>query len=128
MLDMEELLPSSSGSASQDIPSHNGNRGRTSSTWDKWSQFLRPDEEISFTAVTYKRRGLFSRKRQLILATGTQGGGGGEGGLEPRLIYVDPDGMEEKGQIPWTKQQPVGLVVLDDTHFDIICPLADNRA
>ena len=40
-------------------------------------------------------QGLFSKKRQLILTD------------HPRLLYVDPDTMEYKGEIPWTAEHPV---------------------
>jgi len=37
-----------------------------------------------------KRKGLFARKRMLLLTTG------------PRLIYIDPVQMIKKGEIPWS--------------------------
>ena len=37
-----------------------------------------------------KRKGLFAKKRELILTDG------------PRLIYIDPVGNEVKGEIPWS--------------------------
>lgn len=39
-----------------------------------------------------KRKGLFPRKRMLLLTTG------------PRLYYVDPTAMVLKGEIPWSRQ------------------------
>ena len=43
-------------------------------------------------------QGLFAKRRQLILTDA------------PRLLYVDPDSMEQKGEIPW--QVPRSTVVL----------------
>lgn len=43
---------------------------------------------------------MFSKKRQLILTDA------------PRLLYVDPDTMEYKGEIPWTREHPVKCVVV----------------
>lgn len=39
-----------------------------------------------------KRKGLFARKRMLLLTTG------------PRLIYIDPAQMVKKGEIPWSEE------------------------
>jgi len=41
--------------------------------------------------VVDKRKGLFAKRRQLILTEG------------PHLFYVDPNAMVLKGEIPWTK-------------------------
>ncbi|GLE09012.1 hypothetical protein PINS_up020539 [Pythium insidiosum] len=43
-----------------------------------WNRFLLDDELINMGALISKRRGLFSKKRQLILTS------------KPRLIYIDP--------------------------------------
>lgn len=55
-----------------------------------WHQFV-DNNLIIKTGVVDKRKGLFPRKRTLILTEG------------PRLYYVDAAAMELKGQIPWTK-------------------------
>lgn len=39
-----------------------------------------------------KRKGLFARRRMLLLTTG------------PRLFYVDPVNMVLKGEIPWSPE------------------------
>lgn len=80
---------------------------------NKWSAFLTPGENLIFNALTWKRKGLFSKKRQLLLTS------------TPRLIYVDPDpeNMEEKGQIPWTADRPLKCVLLKGEFFDIVCTL-----
>mmetsp|Transcript_28011 Transcript_28011/g.47070 ORF Transcript_28011/g.47070 Transcript_28011/m.47070 type:complete len:506 (+) Transcript_28011:80-1597(+) len=78
-------------------------------TMSKWEQFLIPGERRVFTGEVFKRKGLFSKKRQLILTD------------MPRLIYVDPDTMELKGEIPWTEQNPVSCVIKNTKEFDIQC-------
>jgi 3-phosphoinositide dependent protein kinase-1 len=55
-----------------------------------WSKFLSPNEIIIYSGRIIKRRGLFAKKRQLILTN------------QPRFIYVDPVKMEFKKQIEWT--------------------------
>mmetsp|Transcript_16046 Transcript_16046/g.34984 ORF Transcript_16046/g.34984 Transcript_16046/m.34984 type:complete len:503 (-) Transcript_16046:1365-2873(-) len=75
----------------------------------KWEQFLDPDERRVFMALVYKRKGLFSKKRQLILTD------------QPRLIYVDPDTMQYKGHIPWTRENPVSCIIKNSKEFDIMC-------
>lgn len=62
---------------------------------DSWNQFLLDGEGILFTSTVYKTVGLFSKKRQLILTD------------RPRLVYVDPVSLEQKGEIPWTRSQGV---------------------
>lgn len=42
-----------------------------------------------------KRKGLFARKRMLLLTTG------------PHLIYIDPTQMIVKGEIPWSPELKV---------------------
>jgi len=75
----------------------------------KWEQFLVAPERRVFTGLIYKRKGLFSKKRQLILTDA------------PRLLYVDPDTMEYKGEIPWTTEQPVRCIVKNQKEFDVEC-------
>ncbi|CAH3105674.1 unnamed protein product [Pocillopora meandrina] len=55
-----------------------------------WHQFV-GNNLIIKTGVVDKRKGLFPRKRTLILTEG------------PRLYYVDAQAMVLKGEIPWTK-------------------------
>lgn len=55
-----------------------------------WHQFV-DNNLILKTGVVDKRKGLFPRRRQLILTEG------------PRLYYVDAAAMVLKGEIPWTK-------------------------
>lgn len=56
----------------------------------KWKRFLLADEEIIKFGYVLKRKGLFSKRRMLIL---TQ---------VPRFVYIDPESMEKKGEIPWS--------------------------
>jgi 3-phosphoinositide dependent protein kinase-1 len=75
----------------------------------RWQIFLLPDEIIVHTGTIYKRKGLFSKKRQLILTD------------SPRLIYIDPETMELKGAIPWTREKPVSCVFKNGKDFDVFC-------
>lgn len=75
----------------------------------RWLAFLNRGESQVFTGLVSKRVGLFSKRRQLILTD------------TPRLIYVDPETMEKKGEIPWTKEQPVSIVVVNNSAFDVFC-------
>jgi len=55
-----------------------------------WQQFV-GNRTILKDGVVDKRKGLFAKRRQLILTEG------------PHLFYVDPNAMVLKGEIPWTK-------------------------
>lgn len=76
----------------------------------KWYAFLTAGENQIFTGLTLKRKGLFSKKRQLILTD------------TPRLVYIDPDTMEQKGEIPWTHENPVRCSIIDESKFDVYAP------
>ncbi|XP_063363139.1 3-phosphoinositide-dependent protein kinase 1 isoform X1 [Cydia amplana] len=56
---------------------------------NKWHQFV-DGELILKQGLIDKRKGLFARRRMLLLTTG------------PRLFYVDPVNMVLKGEIPWS--------------------------
>ena len=58
---------------------------------DKWHAFA-DNEVILKKGFINKRKGLFARKRMLLLTTG------------PRLIYIDPVQMIKKGEIPWSAE------------------------
>uniref|UniRef100_A0A1A9UJC2 3-phosphoinositide-dependent protein kinase 1 n=1 Tax=Glossina austeni TaxID=7395 RepID=A0A1A9UJC2_GLOAU len=58
---------------------------------DKWHPFA-DGEVILKKGFVNKRKGLFPRRRMLLLTTG------------PRLIYIDPVQMIKKGEIPWTPE------------------------
>lgn len=58
---------------------------------DKWHVFA-DDEVILKKGFVNKRKGLFARRRMLLLTTG------------PRLIYIDPFQMVKKGEIPWSPE------------------------
>lgn len=58
---------------------------------DKFNHFA-DGEVILKQGFVNKRKGLFARKRMLMLTTG------------PRLIYVDPVTMVKKGEIPWSPE------------------------
>ncbi|TYZ66297.1 hypothetical protein PybrP1_010383 [[Pythium] brassicae (nom. inval.)] len=81
---------------------------RTSSLWNR---FLLDDEMIKMGGLISKRKGLFSKKRQLILTS------------KPRLIYIDAIRMKQKGEIPWSDSLYVQSK--SATAFDVVTP---NRA
>ncbi|GAB0093194.1 3-phosphoinositide-dependent protein kinase 1 [Sergentomyia squamirostris] len=58
---------------------------------DKWNQFVE-GELILKKGYVHKRKGLFARKRMLLLTTG------------PRLFYIDPVQMVKKGEIPFSPE------------------------
>ena len=76
---------------------------RTSSLWNR---FLLDDELIKMGGLISKRKGLFSKKRQLILTS------------KPRLIYIDPIRMKQKGEIPWSDDLYVNSK--SATAFDVV--------
>jgi len=73
-----------------------------------WSRFLFQEELIVHTGLIWKKKGLFSKKRQLILTD------------RPRLFYIDPDKMEIKGEIPWSDTLLVD--VKTNRKFNIVAP------
>lgn len=56
---------------------------------NKWHQFVDGELILKHGQVD-KRKGLFARRRMLLLTTG------------PRLFYVDPVNKMLKGEIPWS--------------------------
>jgi len=56
-----------------------------------WANFLSPNELIIESGLVSKRKGISVKKRQLILTD------------YPRLIYIDPDKMVQKGEIEWSE-------------------------
>lgn len=61
-----------------------------------WHRFIN-NELIIKSGLVDKRKGLFSKRRQLILTDA------------PRLYYVDPVAMELKGEIPWSSNMRVEI-------------------
>jgi 3-phosphoinositide dependent protein kinase-1 len=78
---------------------------RTSSLWNR---FLLDDELIKMGGLISKRKGLFSKKRQLILTS------------KPRLIYIDAIRMKQKGEIPWS--DTLYVQSKSATAFDVVTP------
>jgi len=73
-----------------------------------WSKFLANGELIVHSGLVTKTKGLSKKKRQLILTD------------LPRLFYLDPEKMEQRGEIPWSKEMRV--VVKDNKKFQIATP------
>ncbi|XP_049283888.1 3-phosphoinositide-dependent protein kinase 1 [Anopheles funestus] len=55
----------------------------------QWQPFAEGEEILKYGFI-YKRKGLFARRRMLLLTK------------RPRLIYIDAVNMVKKGEIPWT--------------------------
>ncbi|XP_075979189.1 3-phosphoinositide-dependent protein kinase 1-like isoform X1 [Anticarsia gemmatalis] len=70
-------------------PEEKRRRLEVQSRESKWHQFV-DGELILKQGLVDKRKGLFPRRRMLLLTTG------------PRLFYVDPANMVLKGEIPWS--------------------------
>lgn len=70
-------------------PEEGRKRLETQARESKWHQFV-DGELILKQGLVDKRKGLFARRRMLLLTTG------------PRLFYVDPINMVLKGEIPWS--------------------------
>lgn len=58
---------------------------------NSWHQFVQGNLILK-QGLVEKRKGLFARKRMLLLTTG------------PRLFYVDPVNLVLKGEIPWSRE------------------------
>ncbi len=89
--------PSSAGRASVSAVGS----GSAAPTYSPWARFLSAGEEVVYTEMLEKGRGLFSKRRQLILTTA------------PRFRYIDVAKMEQKGTIEW--------------HADLTVELKDSR-
>lgn len=76
---------------------------------NKWHPFA-DGELILKQGFVNKRKGLFARKRMLLLTTG------------PRLIYIDPVQMVKKGEIPWSCELKV-----EPKNFKIFFVHTPNR-
>lgn len=69
--------------------------------------FLQGGEEHVFTGLIWKRKGLFSRHRLMVLTN------------KPRLFYLDPTTMTLKGEVPWDVKHPVKCQQISEYGFDI---------
>jgi len=81
---------------------------RASST-GRWNTVLTPGENEVFSSFIWKRKGLFSKSRQLLLTD------------SPRLLYLDPNTVEVKGEILWTPDKPIKFISLGGNSFDLMC-------
>lgn len=80
--------------------------------YSPWRRFLMNGEEVVYTELLEKGRGLFSKRRQLILTT------------VPRFIYIDVAKMEQKGEIGWSDSLWVELK--DSRNFVLHTPAIDR--
>lgn len=103
---------------SDEIPfiskSRQNNRIVGRATVEGIAKYLYKGETQVFSDLIWKRKGLFSKHRLMILTD------------YPRLIYFDPTTMLQKGEIPWTKQWPVKCTARSDKAFDVYSPLSSR--
>ena len=57
-----------------------------------WQKFMGKEELIVKEGLVDKRRGLFAKRRMLLLTD------------KPRLVYIDAETMTVKGEIPWSSE------------------------
>jgi len=105
--------PPVSSSPSSEAPATNGvdeerKKKLEAQKSSSWAQFLAEDELIVEMSTVLKKKGLFARRRQLILTDA------------PRLFYVDPDKLQVKGEVPWSKDLRVEQK--SNRHFLIHTP------
>jgi 3-phosphoinositide dependent protein kinase-1 len=74
----------------------------------KWAAFCLDDEKVLYRGTVIKHRGLFAKTRQLILTD------------MPRMIYINPENMELRGQIQWSDELVAEL--RSDSNFVIRTP------
>jgi len=74
-----------------------------------WSKLLEPEELVLHNAMVWKKKGLFSKKRLMILTD------------KPRLFYVDADKMAFKGEIPWSVDE-LAVEIKNPKKFTITVP------
>jgi len=73
-----------------------------------WSQFCMEGENLVFNGLVKKGRGLFTKKRQLMLTD------------FPRFFYVDPTTKKQKGDIQWSSE--LWAEFKDEKNFIIYTP------
>jgi len=74
----------------------------------RFSRFLLTNELIIREGFVYKRKGLFAKRRYLILTD------------RPRLLYINEETMEKKGEIPWSEKLVAEL--RGSKHFFVHTP------
>mmetsp|Transcript_46737 Transcript_46737/g.60062 ORF Transcript_46737/g.60062 Transcript_46737/m.60062 type:complete len:462 (-) Transcript_46737:125-1510(-) len=85
---------------------------------NSFTQFCDENESIVFLSPVWKRRAMSCHLRILILTS------------TPRLLYVDHTDMTLKGEVPWTAEQPIELLVSSSKTniFDVLSPLDGGRS
>ena len=112
LFDAEPCSPITADDDEEYLNGGSNHSKKTSCHSSGWPSFLREEETLVFTGLIFKKKGLFSKKRQLILTD------------SPRLLYVDPEKMELKGEIPWTIEHPVRCTMKNAKEFDIYSSLS----
>lgn len=108
----DEAPPKEKEMASSSVAVENKEHKAKFSTIDafdsKWEKFLDPGESIVMVSLVKKVRKLYNKKMQLILTD------------KPKLIYVDPVKLVQKGEIVWSDNpKELNVQVLNSSNFKI---------
>eukprot|EP01116_Phalansterium_solitarium_P024655 TRINITY_DN9088_c0_g2_i1.p1 TRINITY_DN9088_c0_g2~~TRINITY_DN9088_c0_g2_i1.p1 ORF type:complete len:500 (+),score=129.92 TRINITY_DN9088_c0_g2_i1:180-1679(+) len=77
----------------------------------QWGKFLDLSEKIVHCGMINKRKGLLSNKRRQLILTD-----------QPRLFYVDPEKMVQKGEIRWGDAAALKVSTRNSKRFTITVP------
>jgi Protein kinase domain/PH domain len=77
---------------------------------ERWQRFLLTDEHVVFHGLIAKRTHVRTRRRELLLTD------------RPRLLYIDPDTLVVRGQIPFSAELEATRAPSSRRHFAVATP------